>query len=136
MRKFISLIIFAVTAIGMSQNSKGLDEKIVAMLTKEADAVIRCHKDSSGGVGMSPKMAKRYGLPTDELLFWLKFKETVVGKNISDDKVKLKARRLDGPVFLAEGDYLVFVKKSEDDLSNWNLVADHFSEDPRPHGVK
>ena len=117
------------------EKSKELDRKIIALLTTEAEVVVKAHKDTNGLVGMDARMKQRYGLPVQETGFWLVLKDTLIGPKVEGDKISFWCTRgaNNDPFFVAEGDYLLFLK--HDAQNRWVLVADYLGLQPLTKGL-
>jgi hypothetical protein len=132
---FALMSILAATHGLADESSKELDRTIIGLLLEKAEAVVHCHMDKSGLVGMNKQMKERYGLPTEETGLWLVVKGTVVGPQIEEKKVMFWCTRgaENAPFSIAEGDYLVFLKR--DAQKRWMLVADYCGLQPFAKGL-
>jgi len=136
MKILLALMSILVVTHGLAdEKSKELDRKIIGLLLEKAEAVVHCHKDKSGLVGMDKEMKKRYGLATEETGFWLFVKGTVIGPKIEEEKISFWCTRgaQNDPFLVAEGDYLVFLKR--DAQQRWILVADYLGLQPFTKGL-
>jgi hypothetical protein len=136
MRIFLALVALFVTSSSFAaEQGNELDRRIIGLLLGEAEVVVKAHKDTSGLMGMDPRMKQRYGLAGQPTGVWLFLKDTLVGPKVEGDKIMFWCTRGSNnePFFLAEGDYLLFLK--HDAQQRWVLVADYLGIQPFAKGL-
>ena len=135
MRILLAMVALLVTSSSFAaESSNELDRKIIGLLLGQADVVVKAHKDSDGLMGMDPRMKQRYGLAGQPAGVWLFLKDTLIGPKVEGDKISFWCMRgANEPFYLAQGDYLLFLK--HDAQNRWVLVADYLGIQPFAKGL-